>query len=170
MTEIAFLVDHPETLPTLAGWFRAQWPEYYAERTPAEIAQDFYEEANRDGLPVRLVAFAGGELAGTITLRAHAAWALPEYHPGLGGLLVVERHRSRGIGTELVRAGMIVAREQGYKKVYATTVNARSILERLGWTFVRAVSHGDEQLMLYSVELEERGLTPHPAEPASQGG
>ena len=170
MTEIAFLVDHPETIPTLADWFRAQWPEYYADRTPADIAQDFYEEVKRDGLPVRLVAFAGGELAGTITLREQATWTLPEYHPGLGGLLVVERHRSRGIGTELVRAGMNLAREQGYKKVYATTVNARSILERLGWSLVQAVSHGDEQLLLYCVELEERGLTPHSAEPAWQGG
>ena len=53
MIEIAFLVDYPETIPTLTHWFRAQWPEYYAERTPADIAQEFYSEANRDGLPVR---------------------------------------------------------------------------------------------------------------------
>ena len=168
MAEIALLADYPETIPTLARWFRAQWPEYYAERNPAEIAQDFYEDTNRDSLPVRLVAFAGGELAGTITLRAHAIWTLPEYHPGLGGLLVVERHRSRGIGTELVSAGMNLARELGYERVYATTVNARGILERLGWMFVRAVSHDDEQLLLYCVELEEHGLTPHSDEPAKK--
>jgi len=154
MIEIAFLADHPETIPTLTGWFRAQWPQYYAERTPADIAQDFFAEAKREGIPVRLVAFADGELAGTITLREQATWTLPEYHPGIGGLLVVERFRGQGIGTELIRAGMKVAQEQGYKVVYAATVTARGILERLGWKLVQTVLHGDEQLMLYSRELE----------------
>ena len=83
MIEIAYLADHSETLPTLTGWFRAQWAAYYAERTLADIAQDFRAEANRNGLPVRLVAFADGKLAGTITLRVQATWTLPAYYPGL---------------------------------------------------------------------------------------
>jgi predicted N-acetyltransferase YhbS len=119
-----------------------------------DIAQDFYSEANRDGLPVRLVAFADGELAGTITLRERATRTLPEYHPGLGGLFVVGRQRGRGIGTELVRAGMNLAREQGYERVYATTVTARGILERLGWKLVPAVWHSNEQQVLYQCELD----------------
>lgn len=49
MIEISFLADHPETVPILTGWFRAQWPEYYAGRTPDDIAGDFYEEAQRSG-------------------------------------------------------------------------------------------------------------------------
>jgi GNAT superfamily N-acetyltransferase len=155
MIKIAFLADHAETIPTLAQWFRAQWPVYYAGRTPADIVQDFYAEANRSGLPVRLVAFAGDELAGTIILRERAMATLPDYRPGLGGLLVVARHRGRGIGTELVRAGMDVAREQGYDRVYATTVTAGGILERLGWTLVQTVSHGEEQTVLYCCDLNK---------------
>ena len=170
MIGIAFLADYPETIPTLTRWFRDQWPEYYAERTLADIAQDFYLETNRVGLPVRLVAFADGELAGTITLRDQATWTLPECHPGLGGLLVVERYRGRGIGTELVEAGMNVAREQGYERVYATTVTAGGILERLGWKQIQVVSHGDEQLLLFCYELEAGGPTPRAADPTSQGG
>lgn len=164
MIEIAFLVDYPEAIPTLAQWFRAQWPEYYAARTPAEIAQDFYSEANRNGLPVRLVAFAGGELVGTITLRERALRAFPKYRPGLGGLFVMEMHRGRGIGTELVSAGMNVAREQGYERVYTATVAASGILERLGWKLVQAVSHGDEQLVIYRCELENINMNSSGAE------
>jgi GNAT superfamily N-acetyltransferase len=160
MIEITFLADYPEVIPTLVHWFRAQWPEYYAGRTLADIAQDFYLEAQRSGLPVRLVAFADGELAGTITLREQAASTLPEYHPGLGGLFVGEQYRGRGIGTALVKAGTDVAREQGYKKVYATTVTARGILERLGWKLVREVLHNDEQLVLYRWELDGDGPPP----------
>jgi GNAT superfamily N-acetyltransferase len=155
MIEIAYLADHPEVIPTLVEWFCAQWPAYYAERMRADITQDFYSEANRTGIPVRLVAFSDGELAGTITLREQALWDFPEYHPGLGGLLVVERHRSQGIGTELVKAGMQVAREQGYARIFTTTATANGILERLGWQRVQAISHGAEQLMLYRFELKK---------------
>jgi hypothetical protein len=48
---------------------------------------------------------------------------------------------------------MKVAQEQGYERVYATTIAARGILERLGWKLVQEVLHGDEQLMLYQCEL-----------------
>ena len=155
MIEIAFLADHPEAIPTLTRWFRAQWPDYYAERTAADIAQDFYAEAQREGLPVRLVALSDGQLAGTITLREEATWTLPEYRPGLGGLLVTEQQRGQGVGTKLVRAGMKLALAQGYATVYATTVNARGILERLGWKLVKEVAHGDERLLLYGCELKD---------------
>lgn len=153
MIEIAFLADHLETIPTLSQWFQAQWPDYYADRTLADIAQDFVEDANRSGLDVRLVAFADGELAGTITLREEATWDMPEYRPGLGGLFVPEQYRGRGIGTELVKVGMEVAQEQGYEMVYATTIAARGILERLGWKLVQVVLHNDEELLLYGCEL-----------------
>ena len=149
MIKIAFLADCPEVIPTLSQWFRAQWPDYFAGRSLADIGQDFGAEANRSGLPVRLVAFADGELAGTITLREQAIETLPEYRPGLGGLFVLEQHRGRGIGTALVRAGMNVAQAQGYKRVYATTVAARGILERLGWELVKAFWHDDEEHFLY---------------------
>ncbi len=153
MIEIAFLVDYPEAIPILTQWFRSQWPEYYAKRPLADIAQDFYGEANRNGLPVRMVAFVDGELAGTITLRDRALRVMPEYHPGLGGLFTVAPHRGQGIGTELVRAGMNLAREQGYERVYAATVTAHGILARLGWKRVQAVSLRDEQTVLYRCEL-----------------
>ncbi len=160
MIEIAFLADHPETIPTLAHWFRAQWPGYYNERAPAEIAQDFAAEAHRTRIPLRLVAFADGKLAGTITLRERALQALPEYQPGLGGLFVAERFRGRGIGTELVRAGTHVARELGYERVYTATVTARGIVEHLGWQLCKTVTHGDGQQLLYAYALHEAHDSP----------
>jgi len=154
MIKVTFLVDYPETIPMLVQWFRAQWPKYYAERTQMDIAQDFHAEANRNVMPVRLLAFLDRELAGTITLREHANRAVPEYCPGLGGLFVVEQYRGRGIGTELVKAGMQLAQEQGYIKIYTTTLTAQGILNRLGWQLVMPVSQGGEHSMLYTYEFE----------------
>ena len=157
MIEIAYLADHHNVIPTLAKWFQAQWPAYYAGRTPAGIAQDFYAEANRTGIPIRLVAFADGALAGTITLREHALQDFSEYQPGLGGLFVEPHQRGRGIGTALVKAGMQVAREQGYARIFTATATANGILARLGWQQVQAVSHHGEPLNIYRCDLDHSG-------------
>jgi len=153
MITIGFLADYPDTIPTLAKWFRDQWPDYYANWSQAELEQDFLEDASRYHLPSRLVAFESNELVGTIILRENGTEALPEFQPELGGLYVIESHRGHGIGTELVRAGMKLALDQGYETVYATTVVAAGILERLGWQFVKTVIHQDGQLALYRYKI-----------------
>ncbi len=150
---IGFLADHLDTIPTLVSWFRDQWPDYHATWSDAEMEQDFLEDTSRDRLPIRLVAFESNDLAGTIILRENGAEAPPEFQPELGGLYVPQSHRGRGIGTELVRLGMQVARDQGYATVYATTVAAVGILERLGWEFVKTVVQSDGQLSLYRCKL-----------------
>lgn len=152
MIKIGFLADYPETIPSLAKWFRAEWSKYYADWTQAEMEQDFLEDTSRDHLPCRLVAFEVDQLVGTIILREQNHVA-PEYQPELGGLLVVESQRGHSVGTELVQASMKLASDLGYETVYATTVSAVGILERLGWEFVKTITHDDEQLGLYRCKL-----------------
>lgn len=152
MITIGFLADYPDTVLTLAKWFRDQWPDYYAGMSQEQLEQDFLEDVSRDSLPSRLVAFESNQLVGTIILREQAD-NLPEFQPELGGLYVVESHRGHGIGTELVRAGMKLALDQGYETVFATTVVAAGILERLGWEFIKTVTHQDGQLALYQYKL-----------------
>lgn len=153
MITIGFLVDHLDTIPILATWFRNQWPDYFADMSQEEMEQDFLEDASRDQLPIRLVAFASGKLAGTIILRVQGDTIPAEFQPELGGLYVVASQRNRGIGTELIRAGMKLAQDLGYETVYATTVAAAGILERLGWQFVEMVIHEDGELSLYRCKL-----------------
>lgn len=166
MVTIANLADHLYTIPTLAMWFRAQWPAYYAQQTQAAVEHRFQSEAARDGLPLRLIAFESGALAGTIVLREQAIDSLPDFRPGLGGLFVVESHRGHGIATELIRAGMNVARNQGYETIYATTAVAGGILERLGWRQIKAFIHQGEQHILYQCVLSGSGPTPAAADRA----
>jgi GNAT superfamily N-acetyltransferase len=153
MITIGFLADHLDTIPTLANWFRAQWPDYYAAMSQEEMEQDFLEDASRDRLPIRLVAFKSGELAGTIILRDNETEMLHDFQPELGGLYVVESHRKQGIATVLIRAGMQVARDQGYETVFATTAAAAGILEHLGWEFLQTVVYQDGPTGLYRYKL-----------------
>jgi predicted N-acetyltransferase YhbS len=111
------------------------------------------QRSRRDGIPLRLVAILDGELAGTIVLRQQAMDGLPEYRPGLGGLLVMESFRCQGIGTTLVQAGMDAAQQQGFNVVYATTSAAAGILTRLGWTQLNTVFQNSEPHDLYECKL-----------------
>lgn len=154
MITIGFLADYPNTIPTLATWFRAQWPDYFAGWSPEEMVQDFREDCSRDRLPIRLVAFVSDELAGTIILREQGSEMLSEYQPELGGLYVAAAQRGHGVGTELVRAGMALALAQGYETVFATTVAAANILERLGWEFIKTVVYDDGEPSLYRCKLK----------------
>ncbi|MBX3000598.1 MAG: GNAT family N-acetyltransferase [Caldilineaceae bacterium] len=153
MIKIAFLADHADAVPVLARWFRAQWPDYFSTRTLAAIEEDFHADANRDRLPTRLVAFVDDDLAGTIVLRERAFGGLPAYSPGLGGLYVVAPYRRRGVGAELIRAGMDLSRGQGYEIVYAATSVAHGLFQRLGWERVATIAEGDEQVGLYRCVL-----------------
>lgn len=149
MITIGFLADHLDTIPTLAHWFREQWPDYYAGMSQEELERNFLEDASHDRLSIRLLALESDELAGTIVLREQGSETLPGFQPELGGLYVVAPQRGQGIATELVRAGMQVALEQGYQTVFATTVVAAGILERLGWRFLKTVTYQDGELGLY---------------------
>jgi GNAT superfamily N-acetyltransferase len=159
VVDISLLADHRDAIPVLARWFRDQWPGYYAGWSLTQIEEDFEEDTQREGLPLRLVAFVEGELAGTIVLRHQALESFPEFSPGLGGLFVVSHHRGHGLGTALVRAGMDTARAQHYQTIYAGTGPARGILSRLGWTLVKTVHHGDELVAVYRCQLATPGPT-----------
>lgn len=153
MSTIGFLADHLHTIPTLVKWFRAQWSDYYADMSDEEMTQDFLEDISRTSIPTRLVAFEANEVVGTIVLRGSGTETFPEHEPELGGLYVVETQRGHGIGTDLVQAGMKLARDQGYTAISATTVKAAGILERLGWEFIKTVQYPDGEVSLYRCKL-----------------
>ena len=153
MSTIGFLADHLHTIPTLVKWFRAQWSDYYADMSDEEMTQDFLEDISRTSIPTRLVAFEANEVVGTIVLRGSGTEIFPEHEPELGGLYVVETQRGHGIGTDLVQAGMKLARDQGYTAISATTVKAAGILERLGWEFIKTVQYPDGEVSFYRCKL-----------------
>lgn len=153
MITIDFLADHLDVIPTLTKWFRAQWADYFANMSDEEMTRDFLEDISRNSLPTRLVAFDADRVVGTIVLRKQETEAMLEDQPELGGLYVMESYRGRGIATELVQAGMEVARQQGYETVSATTVAAAGILERLGWKFIETVQYPDGEVLLYRCKI-----------------
>ena len=156
MTDIAFLAERADCIPTLARWFREEWGGYYAGRSLASIEDDFRRELNRDVLPVRLVAFEDSALAGTAVLRESALGEHSEYSPGLGGLYVHPSMRNRGVGSALVVGCTRLATELRLGDLYAATATAQGFIERLGWRRSASIEHEGEVLGIYRFRAERR--------------
>ena len=150
--KIAFLAQRPHAIPSLASWFIAEWPQYYGKRSRADVEEDFRECLNTERLPIGLVAYEDDTPCGVIVLRESAMTDLPQYSPGLGAFYVAASHRNRGIGAQLVHAGIGVAKALGHSAVYATTGRAAKIFERAGWRDLGTILHRGQALTLYRWE------------------
>ena len=153
---IELLADHSDCIPTIAEWFVAQSPEYYAGRSRRDVEDGLAGEMNRDRIPLRLVALNGTKVVGTVVLRKYAGHSEPPLEPGLGGLYVAEGNRRRGIGTALVVVAMEWALQMGMDRLFATTATAGRIFEALGWKQDGFADYGNERLSIYRYDMDRR--------------
>jgi hypothetical protein len=86
----ALLIDHGETVTPLVDLLEASWPEWYNPRG-ASARADLAERMQREHLPLGIVAFVDGVLAGTCALAARSGGVVSERGPWLGGLVVDPR-------------------------------------------------------------------------------
>ncbi len=108
MTEfggVRLLAENPEIIPTLADWYKNEWPDWFADTPLAEIESDFRDVANRDQLPLALAAFDNAtRLLGVCSIRDHPFEAYPHGGPWLRGLYVHHPYRGQGVAEKLIRA------------------------------------------------------------------
>jgi predicted N-acetyltransferase YhbS len=141
---IEYLADYPDLIPTLARWMHAEWGYLYPEHT-LEIRQQLVaERANKDRIPLTLVAIDGDEPVGTVGLKVNDMDTRPELTPWLALLYVVESRRREGIGAKLVGAIENEAAKLGVKKLYLYTPKSESFYAELGWSVMERVEYRDD--------------------------
>ncbi len=131
---IVLLADVPETMPTLARWFVAEWEPYYGGNGPGDAEADLAQCCNRDRLPLAVVALNGdGGVLGTAALKSESVGSELGVGPWLAALLVGEAHRCRGVGSALVGAIEAEAHRLGFSEIFTSSDGATGLLERGGW-------------------------------------
>jgi len=138
MLRIAYLADHPEHIPELAARHYSQWAHLYPGETLADFENHLRASAQRGGIPLTVIAFAGGEPAGSASLIAHDLESHPELSPWLANVHVAPPFRSRGIATALVKRIIHEAFILDVRTIYLFTDRTPDFYYRLGW---RSILH-----------------------------
>lgn len=129
-------IEHLHRHPHFTGEVaRLIYEEFWKERqggmSVADLVAHLETTRDPDRIPLCLVALADDGLAGTVNLIDNDDRKRTHLHPWLAAMVVVERHRGKGIGTLLVRALLAESARLGFAAVYFGTDGPR-FYERLG--------------------------------------
>jgi GNAT superfamily N-acetyltransferase len=147
MTEIRRLFDCGWALTTLAAAYEREWPDWYRPETEAALA-DLRRRARSRGMPFGLVAVTEGRAIGTCALVEDGPQP-STLTPWLGGLWVDPAERRRGVAAALALNAMSEARQQGFERLYAASIDADGFFRRLGWRALAPWRHDDATLHLF---------------------
>ncbi|MDV3253185.1 GNAT family N-acetyltransferase [Devosia sp. BK] len=145
------LIDHTEAMSALVDLYESEWADWYNPRG-ASARADLTERLERNRLPLGIVAFADGQLAGTCALTVMSG-GLTERSPWLGGLLVEPALRRHGVGLALLDRAKVEAKRLGFSRLHALTAEARQLFERAGWRLAENVEVGGKLHGIYVAVL-----------------
>lgn len=143
---IARLDAYPRFVAQLADGFAAEWPDWAATVSRAEIESGFACAADLAQLPVVLVAFEGDRALGTIALRSWFGDEAMTETPWVRGLYVVPEARGGRVGPLLIAAVEQEARDRDYRHLYAATSRIESHMVRHGWQVFHRLEHKGEAM------------------------
>ncbi|MBD3670108.1 MAG: GNAT family N-acetyltransferase [Gammaproteobacteria bacterium] len=133
MVKITFLAEHPEAIPTLAGWSQSEWGYLYPGRSQEDVEAAITQRLNTDRVPFTLVAHDEDELLGSVSLVENDMETHPHLSPWIASLYVREEHRGQGIGKQLLKATEERARAIGIKTLYLFTPKSEDFYRGLAW-------------------------------------
>lgn len=119
---IKFLSEAPELSTIIAKWYYDEWGTDNASMT-LEAMHDIVQKktANKDQLPLSLVVFVDGHIAGVAELKYRENKNFPEYTHWLGGIFVAPQYRGLGLASKLINKAKAVAEKLNVKQLYLQT-------------------------------------------------
>lgn len=95
-----------------------------------------------------------GNLMGTFALKLEDLSTRPDLSPWLGSVVVAPQHRSKGVGTFIVREAERMAKELGYSQLYLYTPDQEVWYAKQGWKLIEHSFSGKYPISLMSKLLE----------------
>jgi len=111
-----------------------------------EFTDAIRRRAVEDRVPLALVALVGDELIGTVSLKEREDTTAEVLTPWIGGLLVDEAWRGKGIGAALLAGAKAAAARIGYPWLHLSCEpDVEQFYVQAGWELLlRTTSCGDE--------------------------
>jgi N-acetylglutamate synthase-like GNAT family acetyltransferase len=151
--KIENLADHLNCVPIIARWTFEEWSYMLPGEAVADIEKRVAQRANRDEIPMTLVAIADERIVGTVCLKHSDMKTRMDLSPWLGGLYVAADCRHQGIGTQLVRAISEQAQKLSIGKLYLFTPGAEFFYERLGWSVLEQTDYINSTVTMMEMDL-----------------
>ena len=152
---IEYLAVHPELADELARWSWAEWRVFYetSGRGFDDALNSYRERAQIDALPLALVAFAGGKLVGTVSLKVQDLKTRPEITPWLASLFVIPEWRGRGVASLLIQRVLAEARRLNLPRLFLWTSSAEALYLKLGWRLVERTEYCGKRIVIMRSDL-----------------
>jgi N-acetylglutamate synthase-like GNAT family acetyltransferase len=152
--DIAYLADHPEHIPILAGWFQEEWGDLAPGRKLEERIKLLREKANRCAVPVSFVAIEHGEPVGSASLVECDMASHDHLTPWLSSVYVTPPCRKQGIGTALINRVSNESKQQGFPKLYLWTPKAEMFYARRGWQVLERTEYKNKNAVVMFLPLQ----------------
>jgi len=150
--EIKFLADCQQHIPALAMlWFEHISKQWVPGASIEKAESNLKHHANRDKLPLTLVALYQDKPVGMASLRENDG-VRPDLTPWLGSLVVDPLYRQRKIGEHLIQAIQQQARIFNYDTLYllAFDPTISRWYANLGWQLI-----GVDELFGHIIKIME---------------
>ena len=145
--EIAYLADYPQFSDEVARRNYAEWGRLCAAAglSLEELKIEMRRRCTKQSIPFALVAVSDGALVGSVSVKLDEPTSVPGLSPWLGGLLVSENLRGRGIGSALLLRAEAVVGTLGIATIYLSCEQRlKPFYVSNGWQLRRnVVSLGD---------------------------
>lgn len=121
--EVAELMIHPEIRKTDIDY------RHHSKdlETMFQRLKDFFRRLPNDENQLCLLAKTDGKVVGFLGIHRFSE---PKAHVGDVGIMVYPDHQHKGIGTKLLKAGIKLAREKGFKRLEADTLATNRAMRR----------------------------------------
>jgi predicted N-acetyltransferase YhbS len=139
---IDYLANHIELAPVLAAWHHREWSGLLVDWSLEQAHSELRSHVRLRNIPTTFVALDEGEVIGSASLIESDLDAWQHLSPWLASVYVVEQHRGRGVGTQLIHRALEDARALGVPAVYLFTAGHEAYYARLGWVpIIRTTNH-----------------------------
>jgi GNAT superfamily N-acetyltransferase len=105
-------------------------------------------------IPMTFVVLLNNEFVGTFSLWRCDLQSRQDLFPWLGGIVVKEDQRGKGIGLYIQKEALEILKNLGYRKAYLIT-EITGFYEKTGWEFIgHIMNEKDEVERLYEINLD----------------
>lgn len=164
--QIENLQEHTDLIPLLAKWHFQQWGALTGASSEQDYQKLICKYASSQKVPTTLLAIENNKTVGSVNLIESDLEIRSELTPWIAQLYVIPEKRSRGIGSNLVRAAIDRAIEFGFDTLYLYTSGTLPFFyESLGWKTREVLQYRGKERTVMEIKIPVNRVAGPPQKP-----